>query len=516
MSLSTKIISMILLILTLLFSISGWVSVIKEKEILNNLLENKGKSISHAIAVFCIETLLSEDYPVLNTFLETTGRERDDILLIRVIHNNSLVSEYSDKTDKKTDMLIFSSDIIFSYNGSSPEKLGEVHLGLSVLQNRQLIGTRIQELILNTTLIFLILFLTLIIMIRKIILDKLEQFSGDAKRIKNGDFDLRVNIKTGDEFGELASAFNEMLDTIKIYQEHLEQMVEERTNELRETQKELILKATDAGIEAGRSQLSAMVLHNIGNAATPIKIQTESLKTNELRQIAVYLEKCYKELTEHTHDLNYYITEDQRGKEIFTYMGSLINSLSEYDNKRASSIEKISTSVSYISDILTIHQGHAASEQEIREQTNLNNLIEDSLNMQSGSLEKREIISKKDLTTGLPKLIIDKNRLMQVIVNFIKNSYEAIDAVENTGKEKKIAICSFKDENHVGFSIIDTGIGIEPKNMDRIFEFGSSLKGSSGVGLHYCKMFIEANKGTISISSPGPGKGAKIKVSFEI
>ncbi len=78
---------MLLLGLLVAFFVSGWISVQKERQVLTELVENHGKSLSHAIAVFCIESLLSEDYPVLDTFLKTTGGEREDILSIGVIHN---------------------------------------------------------------------------------------------------------------------------------------------------------------------------------------------------------------------------------------------------------------------------------------------------------------------------------------------------------------------------------------------------------------------------------------------
>ncbi|MDM8522266.1 PAS domain S-box protein [Desulfococcaceae bacterium HSG8] len=654
MSLSTKIISMLLLVLAVLLSLSGWSSVKKEKQMLNELLEGRGKSISHSIAVFCIETLLSEDYPVLNTFLETVGRERDDILSIEVIHNGKIVSDYFAKKKDMPESAMFSSDILFSIEdaGSMPvEKLGEVRLRLSSRENNLIIAARIRELIINTTIIFILLFLTLLLVMRKIILQKVTLLSRHAKLIGEGNFDLRINLKTNDELGKLASAFNNMLDTVinsqkrlreseekfrsisasamdaiimldndgnisywneaaeeifghlsqevlgmaghhvfapphyreayqkglaefkktgkgaivgktlevegirkdgtlfpaelsvssvnmggkwnaigilrdiserreaenelAKYRDDLEDMVRERTRDLKAAQEELIGKATDAGIEAGRSQLSAMVLHNIGNALTPLKVCMEEMKTDEPNQAVAYLEKCYADLADHAEQLEY-ANNDPRGKEVFSYMGSLIGSLTASDDKRSARLDKMDTSVSYISEIITLHQSHAAVGQEIRERTDLNGLIEGSVRMQTGSLEKRGIVLEKNLASDLPKLIIDKNRLMQVVVNFIKNAYEAIDEMEGEDIKKVITIRTFADNRQLGFEITDTGIGIEPDQIHKIFEFGRSQKGSSGVGLHYCRMFVEANRGILDISSPGKGKGATVSVAFKI
>jgi signal transduction histidine kinase len=67
----------------------------------------------------------------------------------------------------------------------------------------------------------------------------------------------------------------------------------------------------------------------------------------------------------------------------------------------------------------------------------------------------------------------------------------------------------------MGLEIADSGIGIDPAFVPQVFKFGKSSKGSTGFGLHYCKIFVEANNGALSISSPGRGKGATIAVEFE-
>ncbi|MBU3914503.1 HAMP domain-containing histidine kinase, partial [bacterium] len=153
---------------------------------------------------------------------------------------------------------------------------------------------------------------------------------------------------------------------------------------------------------------------------------------------------------------------------------------------------------------------------ENRQLTDVNMLLDDALKMQMSALEKRGIVIRKEMTPDPSLLIIDKNKLMQVIVNLIKNSYEAIDELNDDKREKAITVRSFKKDNTVGFEIADTGIGIEPGMIEIIPKFGQSGKGSSGFGLYYCKMFIEANKGKLAVNSPGKGKGSTVKVTFKM
>jgi len=339
----------------------------------------------------------------------------------------------------------------------------------------------------------------------------------EALRRAHEDLEIRVQERTKDlakakealeaEIAERKRAEEEL----KKYQETLEEMVKERTHELKEAQKELVNKA----MEAGRAQLSAMVLHNIGNAITPLKVHTEQMKASELKQIPYYLEKCYLDLSEHATDLQHYIQNDSRGKEVFSYMGKLVDSLKHRGEYLIGVTKDTDAAVSYISEILTLQHAYAAKEQEAKEQTDLNSLIEDATRMQARTFERRGINVEVNLDHSIPKLLIDKNRLMQVMVNLIKNSYEAINELNDGSKEKVIRIKSFAEEGDVGFEIMDSGIGIEPGDMEAFFEFGKSHKGSLGVGLYYSKMFVEANKGTLNISSPGRGKGATVRVVFE-
>ncbi len=293
------------------------------------------------------------------------------------------------------------------------------------------------------------------------------------------------------------------------YREQLEEMVMERTRELKEAQDELVNKA----IEAGRAQLSAMILHNIGNALTPVSVQVEELMKDDHERLIGYLKKCYEDLTVKQDDLSIYVNEDSRGKEVFAFMGTLIQSLTEQVNANQSAIHKIFSAVSYMAEIISLQQSYAGS--ETLQLVNLNLLLEDSIRMQQSSLEKRRITIKQELDENLPLIKIDKNKLMQVIVNLIKNSYEAIDFIEDPTVDKQIMFRTFKEKEEVGFEVTDTGIGVDPEKIDGIFDFGESAKGSSGFGLYYSKMFVESNRGKLEFGSGGVGQGASIQIRFQ-
>jgi signal transduction histidine kinase len=286
--------------------------------------------------------------------------------------------------------------------------------------------------------------------------------------------------------------------------------VSEETGDPENSQKELVNRA----MEAGRVQMSAIVLHNIGNAITPIKVHLESMRDRPFLQIARYLEKSYEDLNAHADGLQHYVREDPRGKEVFVYLRTLIEALKEEEERRTQVLRKMDEAVSYISEILTLQQGYAASAHEPKGKVDLNLLVEDAIRMQAAALEKRKIVVRRELHPGLPKLFIEKNRLIQVIINLIKNSYEAVEELNDPGNPREILFRSFAKDRQIMLEITDAGVGIESGNMQNIGSFGQSTKGSSGFGLYYCKVFLEAKNGFLHIQSEGKGKGTTVTIAL--
>ena len=300
-------------------------------------------------------------------------------------------------------------------------------------------------------------------------------------------------------------------EELKNYRKRLEQMVEEKSQELLKAQKELVNRA----MEAGMAHMAAIGLHNIGNAVTPINVLMETIRNQDLGKLKHYLLKCHEDLRAHMNDLGRYVSTDERGRQVFAYMENLIHSLEEQEKHRSDALDKMAGALQYISEVLTLQQMYAQSTQEIRELVVINVLLEDAVRLQKGAFQKRGISIICNYTDGLPKIIINKNRLMQVIINLIKNSYEAVEAKNLEDHSGMITITSFMQDEWIGFQIKDNGIGADSADIEKIGDIGTSKKGSSGFGLYYCRVFVESNHGKLSFNSPGIGKGSTVSVAFD-
>jgi nitrogen fixation/metabolism regulation signal transduction histidine kinase len=108
---------------------------------------------------------------------------------------------------------------------------------------------------------------------------------------------------------------------------------------------------------------------------------------------------------------------------------------------------------------------------------------------------------------------MDRAQLIRIITNLVKN---AIQSIPEDQVKKSILVSVKKEDNNVLILVKDNGIGIEPKNIDRIFEPKFTTKNSGmGLGLGIIKNIIENYKGTITFETEF-GKGATFIVSLPI
>jgi signal transduction histidine kinase len=136
------------------------------------------------------------------------------------------------------------------------------------------------------------------------------------------------------------------------------------------------------------------------------------------------------------------------------------------------------------------------------------------MSMLLASIEKRSINVTINVPEVLPVIMGDHTRLMQVILNLLKNSIEAIDI---TAVEKTISLSVSIQADMLVMEVRDNGHGFDEKTGGQVFERGFTTKASgSGLGLSNCRAIIESHEGTFDISSEGFGKGAQATIKFKI
>lgn len=178
----------------------------------------------------------------------------------------------------------------------------------------------------------------------------------------------------------------------------------------------------------------------------------------------------------------------------------------------ASEGERLTHLINEVLDIAKMEEGQ--TEWNIRE-VSPKEIVENAIAATYGLFQQKDIKLVKKIDEDLPIIHGDSGRLMQVVINLISN------AVKFT--EKGYVACEVKKDNdEVIFSIIDTGVGIEEKYYQKVFEkfkqVGNTLTNKpkgTGLGLPICKQIVESHGGRIWVESE-KGKGSKFSFALPI
>ncbi|MCZ6677503.1 MAG: ATP-binding protein [Candidatus Poribacteria bacterium] len=125
-------------------------------------------------------------------------------------------------------------------------------------------------------------------------------------------------------------------------------------------------------------------------------------------------------------------------------------------------------------------------------ETDLNHLVEKTVEMVQLQLSPTSVPIRTALTKDLPPCRVDPEQIQQVLLNLLENAIEAV------GDEGRIEITTAVSQNAVFVDVIDDGRGIETADLPHIFEpFFSQAAGGTGLGLSICQKIIEAHRGKI-------------------
>jgi len=295
---------------------------------------------------------------------------------------------------------------------------------------------------------------------------------------------------------------NRMNKALQAANESLEQRVEERTRELRDTQSELL----DTARLAGMAEIATNVLHNVGNVLNSVNISAD-LVTRKLRASkAQGLEKAVQLMNEHTHDLGDFITHDEKGKLLPDYLNQLSQALIAEQLSMTEELAQLAKSVDHIKDIVATQQSYAGAS-SLAESLNISDLLEDALRMNSGALTRHQVTVVRDFS-DVPDIMADKHRLLLILINLISNAKYAMSNMDDRARKMTLGV-RFVEGSILRISVKDEGEGILPENMTRIFAHGfTTRKEGHGFGLHSCALAAIEMNGHLSAYSDGPGKGA--------
>ena len=135
--------------------------------------------------------------------------------------------------------------------------------------------------------------------------------------------------------------------------------------------------------------------------------------------------------------------------------------------------------------------------------------------MNAGSLTRHDVQLTRDYAPHVSDITVDKHKVLQVLVNLIRNAKHACD--ESGREDKKLTMRLANGGEWVRVSVVDNGIGIPEENMSKIFRHGfTTRKEGHGFGLHGAALAAKQMGGALKVHSDGHLRGATFTLELPL
>ncbi len=331
-----------------------------------------------------------------------------------------------------------------------------------------------------------VLLILLIVVLNRVVLRPLDLVTRHAVAIgKDTDLTMQLNLARADEMGILAHELDRMV------------------MRLAESRRQLV----DRSFEAGYAEMAKGVLHNIGNAMTPVGVRLAGLRDRLLSAPVEETELAAAELSGRPAD-------PERCADLREFVRLASKKLASTVSAAAADVEIIARQTTAVQSILS-EQRRAARNEHVIEAVRLPELVTQAMEIVPDLARTRLSVQIDESLQRVGVVHIARTVLRLVLQNIIINAADAVREASTNGGLLlvKAEIARDADGERLQLHCEDNGIGIVHENLNKLFDKGFSTKSrktNSGIGLNWCANAIAALGGRIWATSEGRGKGAAI------
>lgn len=261
----------------------------------------------------------------------------------------------------------------------------------------------------------------------------------------------------------------------------------------------------EASRQSGMAEIASNVLHNVGNVLNSINVAA-SVATDKVLDFKVEaLERLGVMLAEQA-DLGAFFSTDPRAAAVPRFLQGVAQRLQSDRATVLSELDGLRHHIEHVNEIVATQQTYAKA-CGVMEVLPLVDLIEDALRLNVGSIERHGMQVMRDFA-DVPPVLVDRHKLLLILVNLIRNAKFALD--DGAPAEKRLVLrLAPNGADHAEITVHDNGIGIPPENLARVFEHGfTTRKDGHGFGLHSSANAAQEMGGTLMAKSDGHGLGA--------
>ena len=317
---------------------------------------------------------------------------------------------------------------------------------------------------------------------------------------------ISLRVASAESAKELEQNNNKLQKT----NDELERQVERREimeRERAELQEELVT----ASREAGKAEIATGVLHNVGNVMNSVNVAVGIVHDDFRNTFQRQFNSAIEILDSNLEDLPGFFQNDPRAKHFVPFL----KELSQKSEGIFTEMCTLRENVDHVIAVVAAQQSFATTAGVM---TNINpkTILESALQISGESFNNHNIDVERNFEI-VPDFSVDKQKLIQIFVNLIRNAINAImDADPAT---RKISVGLNYSSNDIIFTVKDTGIGIKAEDIQRIFQHGFSTRkdrGGHGFGLHHSICAIKEMDGSIEVTSDGENQGAAFTIKLPI
>ncbi len=269
----------------------------------------------------------------------------------------------------------------------------------------------------------------------------------------------------------------------------------------------------EASRVAGMAEVATSILHNVGNVLNSANVSCSVVSDKIRNSRIVNVTKLADLLKDNAADLPGFLASP-KGRQWPAYLAGLATHLAAEREEMLGELQSLATNIEHIKEIVAAQQSYARTAGVI-ESVHLPDLVEDALNMHKGAMGRHSVKIIRQFS-DTPPVLVDKHKVLQILINLLHNSKYAVD--EGCPPEKQVTVRVEKNGgNTVRVSVIDNGVGIPKEHLSRIFEHGfTTRKGGHGFGLHSGALTARELGGTLTAQSEGLGKGATFVLELPV
>ncbi len=339
----------------------------------------------------------------------------------------------------------------------------------------------------------LVILLVMLFVLRALVIQPLSELTQHAVAIgSTEDVSTRIDMRRADEIGVLSQEFDRMMDRLAASREQLVQTAR----------------------MAGMSDVATGVLHNVGNVLNSVNVSTNIVHT-KIGSLAVEdLDRILDVVDGHPGGLVGFATDDARAAHLLPFLHEVRDTLREQKAGIREELSSLTESVGYVIDLVRSQQS-LAGRSGVTEPLSVATQLDAALNITTQSFAPSAQVRIVREYGSVPKVMVDRQKLLEILVNLIQNARQALDEVDMT--DKQIVLRSRSAGDCVVIEVEDNGPGIAPENLARIFGHGFTTKRDGhGFGLHISANAATEMGGKLSARSDGPSRGATFALELPL